>query len=315
MGLSVDDSVIISSCIKKLKEEGYYIILDTTSRGLQVFQEDPNIDEFIHHDEDMSIEDTIDFWEVQKKEVKHDRYINFSESIEMNLALHHSDPLYWEPKYVRAAVCDKNYYEESIRWAKLEDVPFNPVLYFTEEEEKAAKVPFDNDKFSILWGLSGSGTNKIYPWTEYVMFDLLARFPDIHFITVGDDKCKILEPKHPRITRLSGEIPMRLAMCMTQFADLVVSPDTGLLHASGAYDTPKIGLLGHTTIKNITKHFNNDYSIKAECACSPCFRLIFDQDVQCPKNPITHSPWCLSEGLKPERVKARIERVIREHRR
>jgi len=315
MGLSVKcDSIIISQCIKKLKEEGYYIILDTTSRGLQVFQKDPNIDEFIEHDEKMSIEDTIEFWEKQKKEVPHDRYINFSESLEMNVALHHSDPLYWEPKWVRAERCNKNYYEESIRWAGLEDVPFNPVLYFTEEEHKAARVPMQEGKFNILWGLSGSGTNKIYPWTEYVMSDLLAAFPFIHFVTVGDDKCKVLELKHPRVTRLSGEIPMRLAMCMTGHVDLVVSPDTGLLHASGAYSTPKIGILGHTTIENITKHFENDYSIEADCACSPCFRLIFDQEVQCPRNPITHSPWCLSEGVSPTRLFERIRRVINEHR-
>ena len=314
MGLSVKgDSIIISSIIKKIKEDGYYVILDTTSRGLQVFKEDPNIDEFIEHDEDMSIHDTIEFWEKQKKEVPHDRYINFSESIEMNLALHQSDPMYWEPKWVRAEQCNKNYYEESIKWAGETDVPLNPVLYFNKEEEKAAKVPFKRDRFNILWGLSGSGTNKIYPWTEYVMFDLLKAFPLITFVTVGDKKCKVLEPEHPRITRLSGEVPMRLSMCMTQYADLVVSPDTGLLHASGAYDTPKIGLLGHTTIENITKHFKNDYSLEAECACSPCFRLIYDQDVQCPKNPITHSPWCLSEGISPERLKAQIKAVIREH--
>jgi len=314
MGHSVDDSVIISSIIRKLKQEGYYIILDTTSRGLQVYAEDPNIDEFIKHDEDMSIHDTVEFWEEQKKKVPHDRYINFSESIEMNLALHQSDPMYWEPKNVRAAQCNKNYYEESVRWAGMENVPLNPVLYFTPEEERAAKEPLEAGKFNILWGLAGSGTNKLYPWAEYVMLDLLRAFPFINFITVGDEKCQVLEPKHPNVTRLSGRIPMRLSMCMTQYADLVVAPDTGLLHASGAYDTPKIGLLGHTTIENITKHFKNDYSLEAECACSPCFKLIYDQEVQCPRNPITHSPWCLSEGLKPERVVAQIKRVIDEHR-
>jgi len=250
----------------------------------------------------------------QKKDIKHDRYINFSESIEMNLALHHSDPAYWEPKYVRAEKCDKNYYEESMEWAGVEGCDIRPTLYFNEEEHKAAKVPFENDKFNILWGLSGSGTNKIYPWTEHVMSDLLKAFPFITFVTVGDKKCQVLELKHPSVTRLSGNIPMRLAMCMTQYADLVVCPDTGLLHAAGAYDTPKIGLLGHTTIENITKHFKNDYSLEAECTCSPCFRLIFDQEVQCPRSPITHSPWCLSEGIKPERLKVQIERVIREHR-
>lgn len=306
------DSIIISSIIKRLKEDGYYIILDTTTRGLQVFQEDPNIDEFIKHDEDMSIHDTLDFWEQQKKDIPHDKYINFSESIEMNLALHHSDPLYWEPKYIRAAKCSKNYYEESVRWAGMENVPINPVIYFTEEEHKASKEPLEEGKFNILWGLSGSGYNKLFPWTEYVMRDVLKAYPNVHFITVGDEKCQQLEFEHPRVTRLAGRIPMRLAMCMTGHVDLVVCPDTGLLHASGAYDTPKIGLLGHTNIENITKHFINDYSIEADCTCAPCFRLIYDQEVQCPMNPLTHSTWCLSEGIKPITVFNKIKRVINE---
>jgi len=307
------DCIIISPILKKLKEQGYYIILDTTVRGLDVFKHDPNIDEFIEHDETIPVTEIYEFWEKQKKDIPHDLYINFSESIEMNLATHQSDPLYWEPKYVRAEKCNKNYYKETARWAGVELDEYRPVLYFTKEEEKAAQVPVEKDKFNILWCLSGSGKNKAYPWTEYVMLDLLKKYKDIQFITIGDKKCQQIETENPKITRLSGRIPMRLSMCMTKHTDLVVSPDTGVLHASGGYTTPKIGLLGHTTIKNITETFENDYSLEAECACAPCFRLIFDQEIQCPMNPVTHSPWCLSEGIPPERLFKQIERVYREH--
>ena len=232
----------------------------------------------------------------------------------MNLASHSSDPLYWKPKYERAEICNKNYYTESIKWAGLESCETIPTLYFSEEEKKAAQVPIEKDKFNILWCLSGSGKNKAYPWTEYVMLDLLNKYKDIQFITVGDEKCQQIETKNPNITRLSGQIPMRLSMCMTKYVGLVVSPDTGVLHASGAYTTPKIGLLGHTTKKNITETFKNDYSLEADCACAPCFRLIYDQEIQCPVHPITHSPWCLSEGIKPARLQTQIERVYNEYR-
>jgi ADP-heptose:LPS heptosyltransferase len=95
-------------------------------------------------------------------------------------------------------------------------------------------------------------------------------------------------------------------MALTKEVDLVVSPDTGILHASGQFDTPKIGLLGHTTIENITKYFKNDHSIEAECACAPCFRLIYDWERQCPIEPVTYAAWCMSVGIPPEKVFERI---------
>ena len=98
-------------------------------------------------------------------------------------------------------------------------------------------------------------------------------------------------------------------MTLTKYVNLVIAPDTGVLHASGCYETPKIGILGHTNITNITKHFINDFSIEAECACAPCFHLIYDHDVQCPVDVVTRAAWCMSAGIPPEKLYARFKKV------
>ena len=124
--------------------------------------------------------------------------------------------------------------------------------------------------------------------------------------------CKLIESHADRITNLSGDIDIRISMAMTKFADLVISPDTGVLHASGCYDTPKIGLLGHTTIENITKHFINDYSVESDPAlaeCSPCFRLIYDMHLQCPVHTITGSAYCMGVGIVPEKIFEKVKKV------
>ena len=311
---AIGDSIMITPVIQRLKDLGYYIILNTSTRGLKVFKDDARIDEFIDHDESISNMDVQAHWDKLVKEVDHDLFINFSESIEINVALHPKSPMYVYPKKERAERCNKNYYEVTAEWSKLDGCSLIPSLKFTEKQHKSVQKHIKPDMFNILWCLSGSGKNKVYPWTDYVIEKIIKKYPNVHFITTGDMRCQILEdwnndfPKN-NLTQLAGRMDLKESMLLTQYADLFVGPDTGLLHASGCFETPKIGLLGHTTKENITKHFINDYSIEAKCDCSPCFRLIYDYEVQCPIDPDTGAAWCMAK-ISPELVIKRIEEVM-----
>jgi ADP-heptose:LPS heptosyltransferase len=304
------DMIIISPVIKKLKEMGYYVILNTGKRGKEVFLNNPNVDEFLMHNEDMKIDDLTSHWEKQKEEIKPDFYVNFTESLEGNVALHPTYPNYIYPKSERIAIGNKNYYDVTAAWSKVGECQKLPELYFTEEEIRQAKTHLKEGKYNILWQMSGSGAQKVYPWADYVMGEILKNDDDVHIITTGDEKCQLLESLIDKdITNLSGKNSIRITMCLTKYVDLVVAPDTGILHASGCYSTPKIGLLGHTTIENITKYFKNDHSLEADCPCAPCMRLIYDHTIQCPVEFMTHAAWCMAEGIKPERLYARYREV------
>jgi len=312
------DMIIMSPVIDQLKADGYYIILNTNQRGKEIYQHDDRIDEFIMHDEDIKYDDLPAHWEALEKSVNPDKCINFTGSLENNVALHPVQPMYIYPKYERYNKCNKNYYDVTIRWAGYYPNNNIPSLKFLNEEEKQAKSITQEGRLNLLWCLSGSGKNKVYPWTEYVMGSLIKDYPDINIITVGDTKCKLLENINHNLpeknfTELAGEIPYRISMLLTKYADVVVSPDTGILHASGCFETPKVGLLGHTTTENITKYFKNDYSLEADCACAPCFYLIYDHDVQCPIDVITKAAWCMAVGLQPERVYSHIKKAIKSH--
>jgi len=309
------DGLIITPAVRRLKEMGYYTLLRGSDRVQEVFENNPYLDEFILHDKNMPREDLPEHWKELKKTVgPEDKWVNFCESIECNVALHPINPAYNYPKKERFELCNKSYYDETERWAGLEGCQKLPELYFKPEELVAAKSylqNFPSGTINILWQLSGSGRQKVYPWTDYVVGELLKNYENIHIITTGDERCQLLESVEDiQITNLSGRIKARIAMCLTQFVDLVISPDTGVLHASGCYETPKIGLLGHTTRTNITKYFINDYSLEAECACAPCFRLIYDHEIQCPRDFVTGAAWCMSEGLSPTRLYDQILKVI-----
>ena len=308
------DLLVITPVLRELKSQGYYIIVNVSDKGILILADNPNVDEFIYHDSEMPCEELEAHWEKLKEEHKPDLFINFSESIEVNICLAPRDPRYNYSKEERKAICNKNYYEETFRWANL-DIPkdLNPEIYFSPEEIETAKSYIKPDHYNILWCLSGSNKHKAYPWTEQVMEKIIATNDKIHFITVGDEECQKIEPENDQTTKLSGKVSMRMSMCLTGLVDLVISPDTGVLHASGAFITPKIGLLGHTSIENITKHFTNDYSIESTASCAPCFRLIYDHTAQCPVDLETNGAWCQATGIPIKTLVDRIQKVINKH--
>lgn len=315
---------------------------------MEVFKGNPHIHRLIQHREETPIEKLAENIEHVRKQFKCEKVIDFSESIEVSLSQHPRSPNYKLSKKERLERFNRNFYEYAFEWmAKRfeyeEDgniyVPsinwcqddYKPELFFEPDEKYRVRVGVDSnnkeiyedhkasqfiqkDKFNILIGMSGSGTNKTWPWTEALAFKICENYPDVHIITVGDEKCRLIEPElEGRITNLSGKIPMRMSMEMTSLVDLVIAPDTGIIHASGCYDTPKICLLGHNTKECITKHFTNDYSVESDpelAPCSPCLFLIYNKDMQCPTDQDAGgSSFCMSKGIPMETIYSQFERV------
>ena len=293
---------------------------------MQVLKNNPHIKTLIEQKTDSVPADQLSK-HISFMQKKHncERVIDFSESIEVALSLHPRSPDYKLPKYEKLKRFNRNFYEYAFEHAgekwKLSEPPdssnprdfYKPELFFDKSELDEASKYLKPSYFNILLGMSGSGRNKVYPWNEQLCEMICKDIPDAHIITVGDEACRLIEPEiEGRVTNLSGKIPMRLSMALTGIVNLVISPDTGLLHASGCYETPKIGLLGHTTKENITKHFLNDYSVQAseeKAPCSPCFFLIYSSKLQCPLNPVTNSSLCLADGITPEDIMTQVRKV------
>lgn len=339
------DCLIITPVLRELKKQGHEVIVLTSERGQEVFKHNPNVDRIMYQKTDSVPPDNLKhYWTKLEHDVKADKVINFSESIEVALALHPRDPRYMFPKEERRNLCDRNYYEYAFEWAKMDwkekntpvTVPinkrrasqlmstgtcdelvrqFHPEMHFSDVEIGKAKSHIRRDYINIALCMSGSGKHKTWPWFEILIGELFNKYgKKIHIITLGDEICKLIEIHNDKgITNLAGEIPMREAMALTKFVDLVVSPDTGVLHASAMYDTPKVALLGHTTAENITKHFVNAYPVQADetkAECSPCFRLIYNMQLQCPTDPFTKGAYCMTKGITPEMVMKRVEEAL-----
>lgn len=333
---AIGDSIITTPLVRYLKQQKHEIYYLGSEQAQQILENNPNIDKFILHKRD-SIESNklAEYFKAIADANECDKHIDLCESIEINLALSPSMPQSKYPKYERMALCDKNYYETTMDIAQIqlgkgnpmEYAPWklvsdlNPEMFFTEQEEKFIlddiRTPYMGKK-KILWGLSGSSRQKTYP-PEY-MAKVVAAFPDCVHITVGDEPCRILEwvfthptvkDKFPNIVSRAAKYTIRESILACKYVDLVIAPDTGLLHGAGCFETPKIGLFTNTSTNNVTKHFRNDYSLQAEnVACSPCFNLIYKPDVQAQIDDSDGTPLCMKWGHSAERLIKRVKEVF-----
>jgi ADP-heptose:LPS heptosyltransferase len=281
---------------------------------MDTYKNNPHISKLIQHKEDTPHEKLDENMKWLKKKYNCEKVLDFNESIEVALSQHPRSPNYKLPKQERLARFNRNFYEYAFEHAKLDwkGVDLKPELFFEKHEEDKARSYLKEGKKNILLGISGSGNNKCWPWGQDFSYRLLKEVPEAHIITIGDEKCRLIEPEGENITNLCGKIPMRQAMALTKVVDLVIAPDTGIIHAAGCFPTPKICLLGHNTKECITKYFENDYSLEADpklATCAPCFFLIYNMKLQCPLAE-NSGAYCMENGLPLEAVLKHTENVL-----
>jgi ADP-heptose:LPS heptosyltransferase len=304
--------------LRYYKNLGYYIYLHTGDRGYEVFKNCPHVDEFIPWNGEVPIDKLGYFWEELKTSLGVDEVVNLTQSIETNICL--VDKVMAD--YVKSREelwhkCNKNFYEETLLWAKIPLTAENikPELFFSKQDEKEAKSHLDWSKFNIVCCLKASTSQRLYPHLPEIINWLYKEYGElVNVITVGDKDCVLIEELITRkAKKLSGRINPMTSFSLTKYSNLVIATDTGTLHASGCFKTPKIGLLGSTTIENITKHFENDYSIEADrdmVSCSPCFKIISDINKWCQMDEETGTPRCMSHGIPIDVVKEQIVAVL-----
>jgi ADP-heptose:LPS heptosyltransferase len=326
VGAAWGDILMVTPLLRYLKSRGDEVYMLTGEAGQEVLKGNPNIDKLIFYAKDsVPLDKFGEFIEATAKAHECDSTIDLCESIEVNLAKIPEDPDYNLPKTERAVQCNKNYYEETFRIAFKkagieEEIPkeskiYKPEVFFDEKEENDF-LQFRSDILGhklIVIGLSGSGRNKTFPLIDVLVNHILSTYREVKVVTVGDYACKLLEngmKRHKRLIHKAGEWTMRQSMMAVKHAALTISPDTGLLHAAGCWDGAKIGLFGHSTIENVTKHFTNDFSIEAEVDCAPCFRLIYSAETQCPIDENGGACFCMALGLPLGKIYKRIEGAL-----
>ena len=291
------DLIQASSFLPGLKEQGFHVTLYTTPRGWDVVKHDPHIDAVILQDTDQVPNAALpDFWAHEAQ--KYDRFINLSESVEGSwLALPGRTSHRW-PINLRRKYMNVNYFEFAHDLAGV-PMPPRPKFYATEEEKRWAKRERESwgGDFAILFALAGSSVHKVWPHMDGFMARVLLERPDTRIVTVGDDISQLLEQgweNEPRVVRKSGKYSIRETLALLEVVDLVLGPETGVLNAAGHMEVPKIILLSHSSVENLTKYWTNTAALQPRTSCHPCHLMHYSFD-HCRRDDATGTAQCAAD--------------------
>lgn len=271
------DTIQAMSIVKQLKKDGFHVTLLTQNPSHEAILMDPNIDRLVVQTmNQVPMAQLGLFWPWFEMHgspdgKRYDRWVNLTESVESNLLAIPGNIRFVWPAKARHEIMNRNYLELQHYIAGCD---YNPsfTFYSSDEEKKwrdleLAKMKKAGIEKYILWPLAGSSrTHKLYPHAPGVWEHLLKHYPTWGIVTTGDISCNILEKGfegRPRMWLSAGKYTFRQTLLLMETAHVVVGPETGVMSAAAFYPMPKIALLTHSTVENLTRDWVNTTSIWA----------------------------------------------------
>ncbi len=301
------DVLQAASVFPELKKQGFKVAFNCHPSGEDLTRHDPNVDLHMVQGEKLIGNDDLDAWWFRMGR-QFDKYVNLSGSVERSLLAHPVDREYftdtWEQRHAKMNV---NYLE---RTHQLAGVPQEYHTHFYASGKEKRWAGRERDRMGrrypvILMSLSGSSVHKAYPYWDEVIKWILKDTP-CTVVTVGDHGCQILEVgwgRYRRVRCRSGKWTIRQTLTFAAHqADIVVGTETGVMNGVGLEIVPKVLMLSHSSVENLSKHWRHTVNIVPFLAkCHPCHKMHLHSS-SCRADPGGgRGAWC-SHSIEPERV-------------
>jgi ADP-heptose:LPS heptosyltransferase len=241
---------------------------------------------------------------------------------------------FWWPAEYRRKVCAGSYLETV---HDIAGVPyeFGPLYYTSEEERTFARqaTAILGERY-VCWVLSGTRIDKVYPFAPNAVARIIKEL-GIPVVLLGGPSEKehsmgqaIIEAVAVQNGSRDGVYaatpdpaggekawPLRSSLAIAHGAALVVTPDTGPAWAVAFEPMPKIVMVSHASVENITKHWLNTITLHADpdrVPCWPCHRL-HDDPSTCVPNKHNNGAACVSDISTDAVVQTVAQQWKREH--
>lgn len=326
----VGDNLISASVLRPLKRLGYMTEVITSATNASVFFNNPFLDKLSIKDDVKDLpQGDANAWQrwFDSRAKEYDLFLHASHSCEGRHALFTHMTGFWWPEDYRRRMCGGSYLETV---HDIIGVPheFGPLFFPTDEEmEFAARIKSKVGR-CIVWIVSGTRIDKIYPYATFAIARVVKEL-GIPVVVMGGPSDREMEMvmtirETVRLTNgsldgllcavpeKSGEKcwPLRSALTFAVNADMLVSPDTGPAWACAFVPMPKIIMVSHASAENITKHWINTTTLHADpqrVPCWPCHRLHNDQSTCVPNKENTGAA-CISDISVERMVQAVSEK-------
>lgn len=328
----IGDNLMAASPLKALKRMGYMTEVITGEPNHVVYHHNPYVDKLAVKKTERDLpKDDLMAWQrwFESRANEYDLFIHASHSCEGRHAVFKQMTAFWWPAEQRRKVLAGSYIETV---HDIAGVPyeFGP-LFFPSPEEYAfafqAKKQI-GDRF-ILWVLSGTRIDKVYPYATMAISRIIKEVGAPVLVMGGPS-----EKEHSMATTIRDVVtlanggreglhlaipateggarawPLRTSLTMALVADLVVTPDTGTAWAVAFEQMPKVVMVSHASVENITKHWVNTTTLHADpnyVPCWPCHRLHEDPST-CVVNKEGNGAACISNISVEKLVQAVAEK-------
>jgi len=320
----VGDNLMAASPLLALKRMGYMTEVITSAPTHVVYHNNPYIDKLSvkNTDRDLPQNDLYawqKWFDSRAREV--DLFIHASHSCEGHHSFFKTMTAFWWPEEMRRKIAAGNYLETV---HDIANVPyeFGPLFFPTPEEYAMAfeTKKLIGDRF-LLWILSGTRIDKVYPYAPMAVARIIKEL-NVPVVLMGGPSEKEYsmatairdyveamngnrEGLYLAVPSQGGEKcwPLRCSLTFAMVSDLVVTPDTGPAWAVAFEQMPKIVMVSHASVENITKHWVNTTTLHADpnyVPCWPCHRLHDDPDT-CVPNKEGNGAKCIS-NISIERI-------------
>jgi ADP-heptose:LPS heptosyltransferase len=194
--------------------------------------------------------------------------------------------------------------------------------------------------------LAASALHRTWQHSVEFAETLLREYDDVTLIFFGDSRCKPLELEHcawlrpvaeprdlvatedgkvkvtggiprlaevpydgpgkDRIVRTAGRLSLRDACAIIDRLDLLIAPDSGLMHVAAALDKPCVAYFNLVPPELRVKHCPTVTPIEAEWECSPCF---VHGRIDCDHTAIEKGAPCL-DTITVDRMMGAVENIL-----
>ena len=314
----VGDNLMSASPLKALKRMGYMTEVITSEPNHVLYQHNPYIDKLSVKNAERDLpQNDLYAWQkwFDSRAREFDLFIHASHACEgLHAYFKTMTGFWWSPEMRRKIAVGS--YLESVHDIAGVPYDFGPLFFPSPEEYAMAmrvKKSMNADRF-ILWVLSGTRIDKVYPYAPMAVARIIKEVkapvmlmggPSEKEYTMAQAIKEYVETANGNreglflaIPEGGGEKcwPLRTSLSLAMVADLVVTPDTGTAWAVAFEKMPKIVMVSHASVENITKHWINTTTLHADpnyVPCWPCHRL-HDDPSTCVPNKENNGAACIS---------------------
>ena len=316
----IGDNLMAASVARPLQRLGYKVDVLTAAGNHVVFWNNPHVDKLSVKEPGDLPEGDVAAWQTwfASRAKEYDLFAHLSHSCEARHAFFpHMTQFNWRADYRRKIAAGS--YIETVHDIAGVPYEFGPLFFPTDEEkERAAETKAKIGPKTVGWILSGSRIDKLHPYSSMIIGRIIKELgmPVIMF-GAGAKQFEMAKSIMEHVERQNGtheglwlaltpdtaeaggdmSWPIRRSLTQCQACDVVVGPDTGTTWSVAFEEVPKVVMISHTSVENITKHWRNTIALHADeyrVPCWPC-HLLHDTPATCVQNKEGNGAACMTD--------------------